>query len=152
MSRGEARLEHAQSITIYLRQGVPDIPLPPDRPSGKEPISSNFRPGVISRPGSFFASPPLCRRERNARPSRRSRPTSCRRPEHRSPRDEERNGRASFALQSGGARSGDEPDKAGANYEKREGLIGDGLLLEVQISRTGLVPFLMRKHTNEPPV
>ena len=54
---------------------------------------------------------------------RRSRPTSCRQPEHRSRRTRSA-AAASFARciivkiyyrQSGGAKSGDEPDKAGAN-------------------------------------
>ena len=44
---------------------------------------------------------------------------------------------ASFALQSGGAKSGGEPDKAGANCKDRKGRFG---LARVQVSRTPVVP------------
>jgi hypothetical protein len=76
---------------------------------------------------------------------RRSRPTPCRQPEHRSHQTRSA-AAASFARciieniycrQSGGAGSGGSPDKAGANCKDRKELSG---LVMVQVRRTPVVP------------
>ena len=83
-----------------------------------------FRPRFVGAPKQGV--PP--QRRDYATGARRSRPTPCRQPEHRSHQDEERSGRQlcqTFQLlhscerQSGGAGSGDKPDKAGATREER---------------------------------
>ena len=76
---------------------------------------------------------------------RRSRPTPCRQPEHRSHQTRSAVA-ASFARciivdsyywQSGGAGSGSSPDKAGANCKEKKELFG---LVMVQVRRTPVVP------------
>jgi hypothetical protein len=76
---------------------------------------------------------------------RRSRPTPCRQPEHRSHQTRSA-AAASFARciivnsyyrQSGGAGSGGLPDKAGANCKEKRELFG---LVLVQVRRTPVVP------------
>src|SRR5580704_15038724 len=76
---------------------------------------------------------------------RRSRPTPCRQPEHRSHQMRSA-AAASFARciiedsyyrQSGGAGSGGSPDKAGANCKDQKELFG---LVRVQVRRTPVVP------------
>jgi hypothetical protein len=81
--------------------------------------NSNPAPGHDMWSGSGVLAPGLSEGAPRAT-VRRSRPTSCRQPEHHS-RQTRSAAAASFAVQSGGAKSGDKSDKPGADLRGEMG-------------------------------